>query len=118
MYSSPPRHGSEIVKRILSDSSLKNILQKDVNQVVSRMLSMKQKLVEGLTGAVCDRDFSFLSSQKGMFCFTCLESEEVQRLKNDHHIYTTSNGRISIAGLNESNVEYVIESIAKVCSSK
>ena len=43
----------------------------------------------------------------GMYCFLGLSDAEVVRLRTDFHIYTTRNGRISVAGLNPSNVDYV-----------
>jgi aspartate aminotransferase len=32
--------------------------------------------------------------QIGMFCFTGITPEQVDRLTHDHHIYLTRNGRI------------------------
>lgn len=49
-----------------------------------------------------------------MFAFTGLQSQHVETLARDYHIYFTKDGRISIAGLNSKNVEYVAESFHKV----
>ncbi len=42
-----------------------------------------------------------------MFSFLGLSPKQCEQMINKHHIYMTGNGRISIAGLNTSNVEYV-----------
>lgn len=40
-----------------------------------------------------------------MFSFTGLKPEQVDKLAEKAHIYLTRDGRISMAGLNDSNVE-------------
>ena len=42
-----------------------------------------------------------------MFAYTGLTEEQVTRLKHEYSLYTTLCGRISIAGLNSKNVEYI-----------
>jgi aspartate aminotransferase len=41
-------------------------------------------------------------------------AEQCKALVERGHIYLTQNGRVSMAGLNNSNVEYVAECIDKV----
>lgn len=36
------------------------------------------------------------------------------KIRADHHVYMTNDGRISIAGLNTKNVKYVAEGIHQV----
>lgn len=38
------------------------------------------------------------SQQKGMFAFTGLTKEQVLALREKHHVYLLSNGRISLSG--------------------
>lgn len=49
-----------------------------------------------------------------MFSFTGLTEAQVKVMIEKYHIYMTSNGRISMAGLNKSNVEYVAKAIYEV----
>ena len=49
-----------------------------------------------------------------MFCFSGLTPEQVEKLKNEHHIYLTKDGRISMAGVNSNNVEYIAKAIVNV----
>lgn len=43
-----------------------------------------------------------------------ITAEQCKALVERGHIYLTANGRISMAGLNENNVQYVAESIDAV----
>jgi aspartate aminotransferase len=49
-----------------------------------------------------------------MFAYTGLNQEMTETLKNEHHIYMTTDGRISVAGLNEGNLPYISEAFHKV----
>lgn len=49
-----------------------------------------------------------------MFAYTGLSPQEVAALQTDFGVYAVSTGRICVAGLNESNVEYVAHAFAKV----
>lgn len=51
--------------------------------------------------------WNHITDQIGMFAFTGLNTEQCQTLIDDYKIYLTMNGRISVAGLNPSNIEYV-----------
>ena len=56
-----------------------------------------------------------------MFSLTGLRPPVIQRLQTEHHVYMLSTGRISLAGLNSSNIKRfalaVTESINFVNSS-
>jgi len=49
-----------------------------------------------------------------MFAYTGLSVEQVDKLKNENHIYMTADGRISIAGLNTHNLDFIAEAFHKV----
>jgi aspartate aminotransferase len=46
--------------------------------------------------------------------FTGLNAEQSQALIDKAHIYLTTNGRISMAGLNTGNIRYFAENLDKV----
>ena len=52
-----------------------------------------------------------MTSQIGMFCFSGMSEEEVLKMRADSAVYFTNDGRISVAGLNTGNVEYVANAI-------
>ena len=70
-----------------------------------------------LVAAGSTRDWSHLTSQIGMFCFTGLTPEQVEGLMERHHVYCTKDGRLSMAGLNAANVEYVASAIHQVTAA-
>ena len=49
-----------------------------------------------------------------MFSFTGLTKEQVIRLREEFAVYMVENGRMCVAGLNNSNVEYVASAMAEV----
>mmetsp|Transcript_22154 Transcript_22154/g.54486 ORF Transcript_22154/g.54486 Transcript_22154/m.54486 type:complete len:89 (-) Transcript_22154:93-359(-) len=63
-------------------------------------------------------DWPHVKQQIGMFAYTGLGAGHCQKLAADYHIYLTLDGRISIAGLNDSNIEYVADSFAAVAKDK
>ena len=49
-----------------------------------------------------------------MFCFSGLKPDQVEKLKDEFHIYITKDGRISMAGITSKNVKYVANAIHSV----
>ena len=114
IYSNPPAHGSEIVKTILIDDALRKIWLKNLNEAKDRIINMRKSLVDSLINENCDRDFSFIVNQKGMFSFTGLSEAEVLKLKEKYSIYIVKSGRINVAGITSNNVEYIAKAITEV----
>lgn len=75
---------------------------------------MRASLVEKLAAHGSTHDWSHVTSQIGMFAYTGLSPEQVEKLKTNYHIYMTSDGRISIAGLNTHNIDYISEAFHHV----
>lgn len=49
-----------------------------------------------------------------MFAFSGLTPEQVDRLTNEHHIYLTRNGRISMAGVTSKDIPALAAAIHEV----
>lgn len=60
------------------------------------------------------KDFDFVTQQKGMFSFSGLNPEQVQRLKDEFGVYIVKSGRMCVASLNKDNVKYTAEAIKEV----
>jgi len=117
MYSSPPRHGSDIVKTILGDPQLTAQYHEECRSMAERIQSMRHALVEELQKAGSTLDWSHVAQQIGMFAFTGMSPEMCDRLMSPaHDIYLTRDGRVSLAGLNGDNVAYVARAIHAVTS--
>ncbi len=113
-YSSPPLHGAMVISTILNDPALRAEWQEGVAQMRTRIKAMRQKLYDVLSAAAPGQDFSYLITQRGMFSYSGLSPEQVDRLRDEFGVYLVRSGRMCIAGLNGSNIDYVASSIAAV----
>jgi aspartate aminotransferase len=118
IYSSPPRHGSSIVKTILSDDELKCQYMHECKQMSYRIQAMRAMLVRTLEEVGSTHDWSHILKQIGMFSYTGLTAPMCEQLTQDYSIFLTKNGRVSVAGLNEGNIRYVAEAIHAVSHAK
>lgn len=60
------------------------------------------------------RNWSHITEQIGMFCYTGLNTEQVELLKKDYGIYMTKDGRLSVVSLTPKNVDYVAKAIHEI----
>ncbi|HNR94664.1 MAG TPA: amino acid aminotransferase [Kiritimatiellia bacterium] len=117
-YSNPPAHGGLIVQTILSDASLRKEWLNELSAMRNRIASLRAHLVEGLRAMKVPGDYSFIQKQHGMFSFSGLNDQQVAYLRDQKAIYMVGGGRINVAGLNDSNMKYVCESIAEAVAQK
>lgn len=82
--------------------------------MANRIAHMRELLVAQLKKAGSTRNWSHITRQIGMFCYTGLTEAECQDLMKNHHVYLTLNGRISLAGVTEANVKQLAEAIHSV----
>lgn len=113
-YSNPPCHGGAIISEILGDPELRALWKKEVEAMCARIHAMRQLFVETLKKKGVQRDFSFLTRQKGMFSFSGLTKDQVDVLRTKYAIYIVGNGRINVAGMTESNMDALCTAIAEV----
>jgi aromatic-amino-acid transaminase len=113
-YSNPSSHGAQVVAMVLSDAELRKRWEVELAEMRNRILRMRALFVERLAAAGVKRDFSFINRQHGMFSYSGLELGLVQRLRAEFGLYIVDSGRICIAAMNEKNIGYITDSIAKV----
>ena len=113
-YSSPPIHGAAISAMVMNDEALYSEWVAEVGVMRDRIKAMRQKLFEVISAKVPGRDFSYFINQRGMFSYTGLSGEQVDRLREEFAVYLVRSGRICVAGLNSKNVDYVASSFAAV----
>lgn len=113
-YSSPPTHGGQVTAAVMNTAELRAIWEGEVAEMRVRIKAMRQKLFEVLTAKVPGRDFSYFVKQRGMFSYTGLTPEQVDRLREEFAVYLVRSGRMCVAGLNTRNVEYVADAMAAV----
>ena len=114
IYSMPPAHGAALVETILDSEELRNEWFVELAEMRNRINSNRQVIVDKIAEQGVERDFSFITTQKGMFSFLGITPEQVQRLQDEFSIYMVGSSRMSIAGIAPSNVDYLAQSIAKV----
>lgn len=117
MYSNPPVHGSLLVSIILSDPDLKKLWLKEVKGMADRIIGMRTALQKNLEKLGSPLSWEHITKQIGMFCYSGLTPEQVDRLSSEFHIYMTRNGRISMAGVTTKNVEYLANAVHEVTKS-
>ncbi|KAF4649914.1 hypothetical protein FOZ61_000835 [Perkinsus olseni] len=111
MYSSPPIHGGLIVKTILENPAYEKEWRAELTAISGRIGQMRILLSDGLTAKGTPGTWEHIKKQIGMFSFTGLTVPQCERMINKHHIYMLKNGRISMAGLNKHNIQYVIDAM-------
>jgi aspartate/tyrosine/aromatic aminotransferase len=113
-YSNPPAHGGQVVTTVLDDPALTSLWQSEVATMRDRIRSMRKLLVQALADKGVTRDFSFMTRQRGMFSFSGLNPEQVDRLREEYSIYIVRSGRINVAGITEKNIDRLATAVAKV----
>jgi aromatic-amino-acid transaminase len=113
-YSNPPTHGGQIVAAVLGDADLRTLWEQELAQMRERIKAMRVSLVEKIAQRVPGRDYSFVTRQRGMFSYSGLTKQQVDRLREEFSIYAVDSGRICVAALNTRNIDYVADGIAKV----
>ncbi|GJM90699.1 hypothetical protein PR202_ga07004 [Eleusine coracana subsp. coracana] len=118
MYSNPPVHGALVVSIILNDPELKSLWLQEVKGMADRIIGMRTALKENLEKLGSPLSWEHITNQIGMFCYSGMTPEQVDRLTNEFHIYMTRNGRISMAGVTSGNVGYLANAIHEVTKPK
>jgi aspartate/tyrosine/aromatic aminotransferase len=112
IYSMPPDHGAAIAARIFTEPSLRQEWVRELDAMRSRIQGMRALLADRLQQATGGNSFDFLRTQHGMFSLLGVSREAVERLREQHHIYMTSDSRMNLAGIMPGNVDYVAAAFA------
>ncbi len=113
-YSNPPTHGATVVGNVLNSTELRAMWEQELAEMRERIRDMRTTMVEQLASLGAKRDFAFVARQRGMFSYSGLTPEQVERLKSEFGIYAVGAGRICVAALNSGNIRAVTEAIVKV----
>lgn len=114
LYSNPASHGGNTIALVLQDPELKAQWIAELDEMRARIKEMRQKFVDLLKEKGAKQDFGFIIEQNGMFSFSGLSPEQVDRLKDEFAIYAVRSGRINVAGITADNIGYLCESIVRV----
>lgn len=87
----------------------------EVKGMADRINGMRAKLKDLLVNKYGSKiSWDHITNQIGMFAFLGISPEQVEKLIKDHHIYLTKDGRISVAGITEHNVDHLAKSLHEV----
>jgi aspartate aminotransferase len=111
MISNPPAFGARIVELVLTTPALEAEWRDNLRTMSSRIISMRHALLNGLTKLQTPGTWTHITDQIGMFSYTGLTPKQVQLMKEKFHVYMSGNGRVSMAGLNEGNVEWMAKAV-------
>ena len=114
LYSNPASHGGATVATVLNDPQLRQEWENELTEMRERIKKMRHLFVQLLKEYGAKQDFGFIMEQNGMFSFSGLSAEQVDRLREEFAIYAVRSGRINVAGITEDNIRYLCESIVKV----
>ena len=113
-YSSPATHGAQAVATVLTTPALRTLWDKELGQMRDRIKAIRHELVTKIRAQRADFDFSFVVNQRGLFSYSGLSREQMQRLRKEYSLYAIDSGRICVAAINSRNVDYVARAIASV----
>jgi aspartate aminotransferase len=97
MYSNPPRHGSRLVTTILEDTALTEQFLGECKDMADRINTMRGALQGALESAGSTKNWDHITKQIGMFAYSGLSNDQVMEMRGKHHVYCTTDGRISMA---------------------
>jgi aromatic-amino-acid transaminase len=113
-YSNPPTFGAQVVATVLTTPALRAMWEEELGGMRDRIKAMRHALVDRLAAAGVQGDLSYITTQVGMFSYSGLSKEQMQRLRSEFGVYGVDSGRICVAAINGGNIEAIASAIAKV----
>ncbi|MDH3589303.1 MAG: aspartate/tyrosine/aromatic aminotransferase [Gammaproteobacteria bacterium] len=114
VYSMPPAHGAAVIDTILRDTELKSAWLAELGEMRDRINNLRRNLAESLANKTGTGRFAFIARQTGMFSLLGLSTEQVNRLREEFHVYMVSSSRANIAGVRRTNLDYLSDAIVAV----
>jgi aromatic-amino-acid transaminase len=113
-YSNPPTHGAQIVATVLTSPELHTLWDQELAAMRVRIKDMRRAFVDKLKVKAPAHEFGFVVDQRGMFSYSGITKASVAKLREQYSIYTVDSGRICVAALNNTNLDYVVDAVAAV----
>jgi aspartate aminotransferase len=112
-----PAFGARIASIIFGSPELKKSWDKDVDDITVRLKQVRQIVYQKLIDLKTPGNWDSVIKQNGLFWYSGLTPEQNEKLISEHHVYSTSIGRVNIAGLNNSNIDYFCNAVDSVVRS-
>jgi aromatic-amino-acid transaminase len=116
LWSTPPAHGAAVVAAILDDNELRTLWSDELGAMRQRVAGLRLGLVEALQPYGLAERFAHIAEQRGMFSYTGLSPQQVQRMREQYSVYMVGSGRANVAGLDANRLDQLADVIAQVCA--
>jgi aromatic-amino-acid transaminase len=113
-YSNPPTFGAQVVATVLTTPELRAMWEEELAGMRERIKAMRHALVAKLQAAGVQGELGYITRQMGMFSYSGLAKEQMQRLRSEFGVYGVDSGRICVAALNSRNIDGVVAALARV----
>jgi aromatic-amino-acid transaminase len=113
-YSNPPTFGAQVVATVLTTPALRAMWEEELGEMRQRIKATREALVGKLRALGVTRELGFITQQMGMFSYSGLAKEQMQRLRSEFGVYGVDSGRICVAAINSRNIDAVAAALAKV----
>ncbi len=113
IYSMPPDHGAAIAARVFAEPQLRQQWIQELDAMRTRILEMRALLAGRLREVTGGEFLRFHPhATRHVFVARRVRADAVERLREKHHIYMTSDSRMNLAGIMPDNVDYVAAAFA------
>ena len=116
-YSNPPTFGAQLVATVLTTPALRAMWEEELAGMRERIKATRAQLVQQLQAAGVQGDLSYITQQMGMFSYSGLAQQQMQRLRSEFGVYGVDSGRICVAAINSRNIGAVAGALARVMKS-
>ncbi|MCY4303338.1 MAG: aromatic amino acid transaminase [Aestuariivita sp.] len=99
-YSFPPNFTAEVIANVLTDISLREEFESELEQMRKRLIANRQGFAAAARKHLGDGRFDYVAEHQGMFSRLRLDSGTVPALRDNYGIFIPNDGRINVAGLN------------------
>jgi len=113
-YSNPPTFGAQVVATVLTTPALRAMWEEELAGMRERIKAMRHALVAQLQAAGVKGDLGYITQQMGMFSYSGLSKEQMQRLRSEFGVYGVDSGRICVAAINSRNIGTVVSALKRV----
>ena len=113
-YSNPPVNGAKIISKILKTPDMRYSWEQDLKYINEDYTNKREMLKNKLENTL-NEDFSDITKQRGMFYFSKITMEQNAKFQ-EKGIFFPGN-RISLAGLNDDNIDHFVNTWSSVIKS-
>jgi aromatic-amino-acid transaminase len=99
---------------VLEIPTLRSLWQREPAAMRTRIMAMRQAFAVKLAAAGVRQNLDGIARQRGMFSYSCLNAQQLQRLRSERGVYGVDSGRTCVAALDRGNVGAVANAIASL----